>query len=172
MHGYWQRHRSIKLQPDKLRFRLYEGTVCVSVYLWDIPIITLSTPLLLDTSMIVLRAGMSDSHPSRPNLFSEDHFFWRNSSNLWARGGAAASHYVSPTSLPPPQTQKNTQFSTCLEWLSRCVCVEEGVLRWSDTQTSWIWSSGLKESSSPPDWTSWFQVSQTSVGSTGTAARH
>lgn len=67
--------------------------VCVCVYLWGIPMITLSTPLLLDTSMIVLRAGMRDSQPSRPNLFSEDHFFWRNSSNLWRRGGAAASHW-------------------------------------------------------------------------------
>lgn len=44
--------------------------------------ITLSTPLLLDRSMMVLRAGMSDSQPSRPNRFSDDHFLWRNSSNL------------------------------------------------------------------------------------------
>lgn len=69
--------------------------------------ITLSTPLLLDMSMMVLRAGMSDSPPSRPNRFSEDHFFWRNSSNLWTGGGAAASHCGSEH-LSPPQNQKNT----------------------------------------------------------------
>lgn len=43
---------------------------------------TLSTPLWLDTSMRVFRAGISASQPSRPNRFSEDHFLWRNSSNL------------------------------------------------------------------------------------------
>lgn len=65
--------------------------------------ITLSTPLWLDSSMMVLRAGMSDSPPSRPNRFSEDHFLWRNSSNLWTGGGAAASHCVSKH-LPPPES--------------------------------------------------------------------
>lgn len=119
--------------------------------------ITLSTPLLLEMSMIVLRAGMSASHPSSPNRFSEDHFLWRNSSNLWTRGGAAASHWAWAA------------FSACLE------CFDYwGVLRKtrSDPQTLWIWSSGLKESFSPRDWMSWFQVSQTSVWSTGTAPRH
>lgn len=71
--------------------------------------ITLSTPLLLETSMMVLRAGMSTSQPSRPNRFSDDHFLWRNSSNLWTGGGAAASHCGSDHDPPPPpRSQKNT----------------------------------------------------------------
>jgi len=45
----------------------------------------LSTPYELDTSMTVFMAGTNTSHPSRPNLFSDDHFFARNSSNLWQR---------------------------------------------------------------------------------------
>ena len=53
-----------------------------SIYLWGIPMMTFSTPFSLDLSMMVLSAGMSDSQPSSPNLFSDDHFLCRNSSNL------------------------------------------------------------------------------------------
>lgn len=44
--------------------------------------ITLSIPEALDLSMMVLRAGISTSQPSRPKRFSEDHFLARKSSNL------------------------------------------------------------------------------------------
>lgn len=74
-----------------------------SVYLWGMPMITLSTPLWLDLSMMVLRAGMSDSQPSRPKRFSDDHFLWRNSSNLWTGGAAALNcglEHLNPTQLP------------------------------------------------------------------------
>lgn len=51
-------------------------------YLWGIPMMTFSTPFSEDLSMIVFRAGIRDSQPSRPKRFSADHFFCRNSSNL------------------------------------------------------------------------------------------
>lgn len=51
-------------------------------YRWGIPMITLSMPAALDLSMMVLRAGMSTSQPSRPKRFSDDHFLARKSSNL------------------------------------------------------------------------------------------
>ena len=41
-----------------------------------------STPIADDRSMICFMAGMRTSQPSRPNLFSDTHFFARNSSNL------------------------------------------------------------------------------------------
>lgn len=44
--------------------------------------ITLSIPAALDLSMMVLRAGMRTSQPSRPKRFSDDHFLARKSSNL------------------------------------------------------------------------------------------
>lgn len=44
--------------------------------------ITLSMPEVLDSSMMVLRAGMSTSQPSRPKRFSDDHFRAKKSSNL------------------------------------------------------------------------------------------
>lgn len=101
---------------DVMQERLTGRSDCVFLhfYLWGIPMITLSTPLWLEMSMIVLRAGMRDSHPSRPNRFSEDHFLWRNSSNLWTRGGAAASHWARAASLPPPQTHRNPNFPHAL----------------------------------------------------------
>lgn len=43
---------------------------------------TFSIPISLDLSMMVLRAGIMTSQPSRPNRFSEDHFRARKSSNL------------------------------------------------------------------------------------------
>lgn len=43
---------------------------------------TFSTPLSEDLSMMVFSAGIRDSQPSRPKRFSADHFFCRNSSNL------------------------------------------------------------------------------------------
>lgn len=52
------------------------------IYLCGMPMITLSTPFSLDLSMMVLSAGMRDSHPSSPKRFSDDHFLCRNSSNL------------------------------------------------------------------------------------------
>lgn len=51
-------------------------------YLWGIPMMTFSTPFSDDLSMMVFRAGIRDSQPSRPKRFSADHFFCRNSSNL------------------------------------------------------------------------------------------
>lgn len=44
--------------------------------------ITLSMPEALDLSMMVLRAGISTSQPSRPKRFSDDHFLAKKSSNL------------------------------------------------------------------------------------------
>lgn len=44
--------------------------------------ITLSMPAALDVSMMVLRAGIKTSQPSRPKRFSEDHFLAKKSSNL------------------------------------------------------------------------------------------
>lgn len=44
--------------------------------------ITLSIPAALDVSIMVLRAGMSTSQPSKPKRFSDDHFLARKSSNL------------------------------------------------------------------------------------------
>jgi len=43
---------------------------------------TFSTPFSDDLSIMVFRAGIRDSQPSRPKRFSADHFFCRNSSNL------------------------------------------------------------------------------------------
>lgn len=68
-----------------------DSTDCYYLYLWGIPMITLSTPLWLDLSMMVLRAGMRASQPSRPKRFSEDHFLWRNSSNLKPFAGTSVS---------------------------------------------------------------------------------
>ena len=50
--------------------------------LCGIPMLILSTPNSLDLSMIIFNAGISTSHPSIPNRFSEDHFFARKASNL------------------------------------------------------------------------------------------
>lgn len=85
------RRGALKKVPAQFWYECNKVRGSDTVYLWDIPMITLSTPLWLDMSMMVLSAGMSDSQPSRPNRFSEDHFLWRNSSNLWTGGGAAAS---------------------------------------------------------------------------------
>lgn len=52
-------------------------------YLCGIPRMTFSIPISLDLSMMVLRAGIMTSQPSRPNRFSEDHFLARKSSNLF-----------------------------------------------------------------------------------------
>lgn len=52
-------------------------------YLCGIPRMTFSIPISLDLSIMVLRAGIMTSQPSRPNLFSEDHFLARKSSNLF-----------------------------------------------------------------------------------------
>lgn len=50
--------------------------------------------------MMVLRAGISTSQPSRPKRFSDDHFRCRNSSNLHGtRPPAGASHR--PDATPP-----------------------------------------------------------------------
>lgn len=89
--------------------------------------ITLSTPLLLEMSIMVLRAGMSDSHPSRPNRFSEDHFFCRNSSNLW-KGGSAVASQLGSEHLSPPKTQTSTNLQILWifsSWLLRCVVESE-----------------------------------------------
>lgn len=51
-------------------------------YRCGIPMITLSMPAALALSMMVLRAGMRTSQPSRPKRFSDDHFLARKSSNL------------------------------------------------------------------------------------------
>jgi hypothetical protein len=51
-------------------------------YLWGIPITILSTPSALELSITVFIEGIRTSHPSKPNLFSDDHFLARNSSNL------------------------------------------------------------------------------------------
>lgn len=51
-------------------------------YRCGIPMITLLIPAALDLSMMVLRAGMRTSQPSRPKRFSDDHFLARKSSNL------------------------------------------------------------------------------------------
>lgn len=51
-------------------------------HLCGIPKMTFSIPISLDLSMMVLRAGIITSQPSRPNRFSEDHFRARKSSNL------------------------------------------------------------------------------------------
>ena len=53
-----------------------------------------STPFSDDLSMMVFRAGIRDSHPSRPKRFSADHFFCRNSSNLSAHAHAHAHAHV------------------------------------------------------------------------------
>jgi len=55
-------------------------------HLWGIPRMTFSIPISLDLSMIVFRAGIMTSQPSRPNRFSEDHFLARKSSNLLGEG--------------------------------------------------------------------------------------
>lgn len=47
---------------------------------------TFSIPIWLDLSMMVFRAGIMTSQPSRPNRFSEDHFLARKSSNLLGEG--------------------------------------------------------------------------------------
>lgn len=115
-------------------------------YLWGIPMITLSTPLLLDRSMMVLRAGMSDSQPSRPNRFSDDHFLWRNSSNL-------------------RDVQSPLLFF--LLFFTR----RTAAARWVTLQTWWTGSFGPAGSSSPRGWTAWCPASRTSAWSTCTAAR-
>lgn len=51
-------------------------------HLCGIPRMTFSIPISLDLSMMVLRAGIMTSQPSRPKRFSEDHFRARKSSNL------------------------------------------------------------------------------------------
>lgn len=52
-------------------------------YLWGMPMITLSIPAALDLSMIIFRAGIRTSHPSKPKRFSEDHLRARKSSKLY-----------------------------------------------------------------------------------------
>ena len=47
---------------------------------------TFSIPIWLDLSMMVFRAGIMTSQPSRPIRFSEDHFLARKSSNLLGEG--------------------------------------------------------------------------------------
>lgn len=85
-------------QPHK---RLYQNEMS---YLCGIPMITLSTPIEIDTSMMVFKAGINTSHPSTPNRFSEDHFLARNSSNLLTtnvilmeKQGTADSHLPKKT---------------------------------------------------------------------------
>lgn len=56
-------------------------------YLCGIPRMTFSTPISLDLSIMVLRAGIMTSQPSRPNRFSEDHFLAKKSSNLFGERG-------------------------------------------------------------------------------------
>lgn len=55
-------------------------------HLCGIPRMTFSIPISLDLSMMVFRAGIMTSQPSRPNRFSEDHFLARKSSNLLGEG--------------------------------------------------------------------------------------
>jgi hypothetical protein len=55
--------------------------------LCGIPRMMFSIPISLDLSMMVLRAGIMTSQPSRPNRFSEDHFRARKSSNLIGEKG-------------------------------------------------------------------------------------
>ena len=55
-------------------------------HLCGIPRMTFSIPIWLDLSMMVFRAGIMTSQPSRPNRFSEDHFLARKSSNLLGEG--------------------------------------------------------------------------------------
>lgn len=114
------------------------------MYLWGIPRITLSTPHWLDLSTMVFRAGMSDSQPSKPKRFSEDHFLWRNSSNL-------------PTVVTTDASQN---------FISR-------LWKWRTSRLTW-WhrSFYLAKSSSLPWKTAWFREFQTFVESTGTAPCH
>lgn len=57
---------------------------------------TFSIPISLDLSMMVLRAGIMTSQPSRPNRFSEDHFRARKSSNLLGEGRWERMESVGP----------------------------------------------------------------------------
>lgn len=45
--------------------------------------ITLCMPAAVDLSMIIFRAGMRTSQPSKPKRFSEDHLRARKSSKLY-----------------------------------------------------------------------------------------
>lgn len=88
-------------------------------YLWGIPMMTFSTPFSDDLSMMVFRAGIRDSQPSRPKRFSADHFFCRNSSNL--------------------NTGKHAGYSQCA-YCSRTVFPNDSVLQWEiSQQTSHRW---------------------------------
>lgn len=120
-----------------------------AVYLWGIPMMILSTPLLLDTSMMVFRAGISDSQPSRPNRFSDDHFLWRNSSNLATWGGTAASNFCS---YYLPRERKTHNSPDALDAYPVNDCDELRNMR-NHWQTLWIGSFCPTEFSSPPDWT-------------------
>ena len=52
------------------------------IYLCGIPMKKVSTPRSLEISITVFIPGIKTSQPSKPNLFSDDHFFAKNSSNL------------------------------------------------------------------------------------------
>lgn len=67
------------------------------------PIMTVSTPRLNAVSIKLFMAGMSISQSSRPNRFSELHFFAKNSSNRVAR-----------ISLRIQLSMSNPTFSLCL----------------------------------------------------------
>lgn len=140
-------------QTVKLRSRLYKGSVCVCVC-WPV---RHSHDYTLHSAL----AGHVDDC-----LEGWDEGFTAFQAESFLRGPLLLEKLLKPV-------KERWRRCFTLGLISIVLFVEEGVPRWSKpTQTLWIWSSGLRESASPPDWTSWSRVSQTSVWSTGTAARH
>ena len=71
---------------------------------------TLSTPSLVDSSMMAFMAGIIISTPSRPNRFSDWNFFLRNPSKPAAREIRASSiRFSSAVSSRAPGVSKRSR---------------------------------------------------------------